>query len=462
MGNLAVAGKINTNSSRQLIGILVVLVVLAGVLAVVILWLRGELRQRILNRDLAAFQPIVSSTLRVGEEQYLLNDALLEELGDPLLEFDSRIPAHLTEALLGTLGMGRVDKLVLFDREGFLQNAFPDNPGVDVLDEGVLKSLRNGSPTGVLTPTALELTLPLTLDDSEGEDFLGVARYYLSPTALQSELDELDGQLWVTGGILLFFGGGVVVWILVLSFRRLEKANLLLVERSQRLADANRKLLLAAKTSAVGSLTANLMHGLKNPLAGLQEFVRGLKESSTTQDSEEVQLAMDSARRMQDLIQETLAVIGDSEGGIALNYTLGELASILKNKLNPLADLHGVALSIEKFPSEELDSIRGNLLVLALVNLAQNSVEASASSQEVAITCKRVEEMLLFRVVDQAGGLPAQMKEDPFRPVRSSKPDGSGIGLALSYQLARQMDGSLELESTAASGTIFCISIPVS
>ena len=36
------------------------------------------------------------------------------------------------------------------------------------------------------------------------------------------------------------------------------------------------------------------------------------------------------------------------------------------------------------------------------------------------------------------------------------------IGLALSYQLARQMDGSLELESTAASGTIFCISIPVS
>ena len=31
---------------------------------------------------------------------------------------------------------------------------------------------------------------------------------------------------------------------------------------------------LAAKTSAVGSLTANLMHGLKNPLAGLQEFVR--------------------------------------------------------------------------------------------------------------------------------------------------------------------------------------------
>ena len=244
--------------------------------------------------------------------------------------------------------------------------------------------------------------------------------------------------------------------------RRLEKANLLLVERSQRLADANRKLLLAAKTSAVGSLTANLMHGLKNPLAGLQEFVRGLKESSTTQDSEEVQLAMDSARRMQDLIQETLAVIGDSEGGIALNYTLGELASILKNKLKPIADLHGVVLSIEKFPTEELDSIRGNLLVLALVNLAQNAVEASASSQEVAITCERVEEMLLFRVVDQAGGLPTQMKEDPFRPVRSSKPDGSGIGLALSYQLARQMDGSLELESTAASGTIFCISIPVS
>ena len=439
-----------------------VLVVLAGILAGVILWLRGELRQRIVNRDLAAFHQIVKSTIREAEERYLLEGAVFLLEGDPLVDPDTAVPVHLVEALLDTLNLENVVSIVLFDREGFLQDAFPENTGEGLISDSILKSLAKGDPRGFLDPAALELTLPILLEDVEEDVFLGVVRYFLEPGPIQVELEGLDHQLLLTGVVLLLTGGGVVVWILVLAFRRLECANRLLEERGLRLASANQQLLLAAKTSAVGSLTANLVHGLKNPLSGLQEFVRGLQDTAGDRDGEEVQLAMESARRMQDLIQDTLDIIKDSETGEALTFSLAELWSILHQKLEPLSLRHQVRLCLEDTPEAEVGSMRGNLLVLVLFNLGQNAVEASAVGQEVEISCRREAESFLFRIQDAGPGLPASMREDPFHPVRSSKTGGSGIGLALSRQLAGQMEGRLELESTSAKGTTFLLTVPAS
>jgi signal transduction histidine kinase len=312
----------------------------------------------------------------------------------------------------------------------------------------------------LLDPSALELTLPIQIEDVQEDIFLGAVRYFLDPGPMFVELKEIDQQLLFTGLMILLLGGGVVAWILTLAFKRLEKANRLLKEREQRLVEANQKLLLAAKSAALGSLTANLVHGLKNPLAGLQEFVRGLKDSGGVRDGEDVALAMESARRMQDLIQDTLSVMQDADSGGAFHYTLGELLTVLRQKLEPLARNNNVSLNISEAPDLQMDSVRGNLLVLVLFNLGQNAIEASSSGQDVAVQCQSTGQSMEFRVRDQGSGLPKLMRDDPFRPVRSSKLKGSGIGLALSQQLARQMEGQLEVEVTSESGTIFCLSVP--
>jgi signal transduction histidine kinase len=441
-------------------GILAVLVVLAVILGSVIFWLRGELRQRIVNRDLAGFHQIVKSTIREAEEKYLLEGAVFSLGDDILLNPDTSVPLHLVEALLGTLSLENVVSLVLFDREGFVQDSFPVNTGDELIPDSKLELLAKGNPSGLLDPSALELTLPIQIEDVQEDIFLGAVRYFLDPGPMFVELKEIDQQLLFTGLMILLLGGGVVAWILTLAFKRLEKANRLLKEREQRLVEANQKLLLAAKSAALGSLTANLVHGLKNPLAGLQEFVRGLKDSGGVRDGEDVALAMESARRMQDLIQDTLSVMQDADSGGAFHYTLEELLTVLRQKLEPLARNNNVSLNISEAPDLQMDSVRGNLLVLVLFNLGQNAIEASSSGQDVAVQCQSTGQSMEFRVRDQGSGLPKLMRDDPFRPVRSSKQKGSGIGLALSQQLARQMEGQLEVEVTSESGTIFCLSVP--
>jgi len=64
-------------------------------------------------------------------------------------------------------------------------------------------------------------------------------------------------------------------------------------------------------------------------------------------------------------------------------------------------------------------------------------------------------------VRDEGQGLPEWMKSDPFQAVRSTKQGGSGIGLALSQQLSRQIEAEVELEESTTAGTVFKFSLRV-
>ncbi|MEM6586215.1 MAG: ATP-binding protein, partial [Pseudomonadota bacterium] len=64
-------------------------------------------------------------------------------------------------------------------------------------------------------------------------------------------------------------------------------------------------------------------------------------------------------------------------------------------------------------------------------------------------------------VMDSGPGLPEQAKANLFKPFAgSTRRDGTGLGLALSRDLARAMGGDLELSETGAAGTRFVIFLP--
>jgi signal transduction histidine kinase len=65
-----------------------------------------------------------------------------------------------------------------------------------------------------------------------------------------------------------------------------------------------------------------------------------------------------------------------------------------------------------------------------------------------------------FLVQDQGTGLAESVRQVLFRPLRSSKPGGGGIGLAISHQLARHAGGSLELARSDGTGSVFRLVVP--
>jgi signal transduction histidine kinase len=105
-----------------------------------------------------------------------------------------------------------------------------------------------------------------------------------------------------------------------------------------------------------------------------------------------------------------------------------------------------------------LDNLRANLLLPILLNLGQNAIEAS-NKGVVTLEAKQEEENLEFRVRDDGEGVAEQIRERLFRPVQSSKPGGSGVGLAICRELAQRIDAEVSLESSGSEGSCFLVRI---
>ena len=143
---------------------------------------------------------------------------------------------------------------------------------------------------------------------------------------------------------------------------------------------------------------------------------------------------------------------------------LEELSALTKDRVMSYADRKSVRFSVRGAEGVEvmISNDRANLIVLILVNLIRNAVDASGNEQEV--TLKIISEQkgrLTFQVADQGPGMPEAVRENLFQPVASGKVGGSGVGLSLCQELSRHLGGDLELAKTGPDGTVFELSISI-
>jgi signal transduction histidine kinase len=98
-------------------------------------------------------------------------------------------------------------------------------------------------------------------------------------------------------------------------------------------------------------------------------------------------------------------------------------------------------------------------LYRVLLNLARNAVEAGA--HRLRCTAARGGGVVKIEISDDGPGLPPKARDNLFRPFfGSARPGGSGLGLAIARELMRAHGGELVLASSAASGTVFRLTLP--
>ncbi len=437
------------------------------VLAGTILFGTSNLRQRIraqmisreaeLMHSIALMQYVPDPTAPGGEVTEPL-DAALEV---------SRLPHK------GVLGVR------LFDAQGRFQDAFPAHVTEGELGEseaGAAKALRSlgtfedGVQLGdyfLVAPTVapgsargfalLKLTVPLHREH-EGR-LLGIAQFLLEGESLKREFAALDRSLVRQAGVAFLVSGGVAGLGLAWALRRLTATQRALEHRTASLLRANHDLTLAAKTSAVGAVTAHLIHGLKNPLSGLQQFVTDAGRDPAGGNAEDWRDAAAAAGRMQSLVSDVVRVLQEQNAQVGYEVALEELAQILDSKVRPLAQNAGLGYESRQRGTAVLSNQEANIVLLVLENLLQNAVQATPGGKRLELEIEARENAIRFSVRDQGNGLPEEIRTGLFSPCRSSKPGGSGLGLAISHQLARHIGGELTLVSSGPEGSVFCLEI---
>jgi signal transduction histidine kinase len=448
--------------SRRLPALVIalVLVVLAAVVALSTFQVREGIRRQIAGRDGEVLNAVA-----------LMHYAEDEKEGLSLATDADQMSIVLKSAQLrGVLGVR------LFSRDGKFVESFPfevieaELPAEHLPTMGKLQPVSRFHPRMKLfrlfyadeaadpaaTIPLLEVIVPLHRD---GGSLEGIAQFLIEGQSIAVEYARLDRRLAVQALVAFLAGSVLLATTLIWAFRRLQRAQGMLAERTENLARANQELALAAKMSALGAVTAHLLHGLKNPLAGLQSFVVSQGAMSPPEGDSAWQEAIASTRRMQTMVNQVVSVLHEDQAGAVYEVTLAELEGIVCNRVQPQAREAGVGLKVIVESEGALPNRVANLVALILINLVENAVQVTPRGKTVTLVIQRKSGRLYCEVRDEGNGFPSDTPL--FTPCRSTKEGGTGIGLALCKQLALHLGAELELAISRPSGCVFILRAPM-
>jgi signal transduction histidine kinase len=449
--------------------ILITLILLGAVIFFAHLQLRHGLREQISRRDAEALYNLWMGEQFSNAESEL---ALWTDAADYL------VPLLDTNRLHKFSQIPSVKGTRLFDVTGKAVIGVPEDLPDAQISAADLAMLLGLKPVSHFRPAArstdlsmwanaeaaktfplLEILVPLHVPGQRR--FLGAAQFILDGTSIAEEFRDLDHKLLVRAAAAFFAVGAILTFVLAMAFHQLKTTNALLVQRTQSLLRANQEMVLSAKTSAVGAVTAHLIHGLRNPLSGLQSFMAGRSNHPGEAVDADWDTAISTTQRMQALINETVRVLREQEGMTEYELSLEELVELISSKLMPLARQQGVKLRAQSLGDGQFNNRTANLIVLILDNLLNNAIQATPSGGIVTLEIAKGQGSILCEVRDQGSGLPDHLQGKLFQPCQSTKVGGTGLGLAISKQLANSFGAELELKSNTSTGCTFSLSIPL-
>mgnify|MGYP001097276436 CR=1 FL=1 len=296
-----------------------------------------------------------------------------------------------------------------------------------------------------LTKEAVVIPVEEILIGVEGDEAtqIRVVRFWLDGSSIAEQYEALDRNLIIQGLNIWTVVSLFIVFLGVVARIRLKKLTTDLEARSMELEAANRNLEMAARSAAVGAISGNLMHGLKNPLAGLRAYLKSQGDEA----------AGEAAQRMQRLVSDTLMML-KGEGREGSLMSLGEIKGFVTGRVEGVLNGSSVALEWKIDEAIELNTRVSNVVVLVLENLIHNGIEVW-NNQWIQIESVTEEGSLSLLVSDGGTGIDAKVGDELFNPGVTNKANGTGLGLAISRQLARGVGGDLILTKSSSSGCCF-------
>ena len=448
--------------SRRLpfLGIALTLLILGGTICLGTARLRERIRGQIAGRDATVLYSVALMQQLSQESD--------QELGGNLEEVPDQFAILLSISQLKGVIAAR-----LFDPSGQFYAPFPPNVTNTTLSDRDLHTLNElkpigrflaqGNPAELFAATSsplpqraplLEVLIPLHRKDHA--KLLGIIQFIIDGESIAAEYTELDRGLFLQAGLAFATGGLLIAVGLSWAFRRLQRASGLLLERTQRLAQANQELALAAKTSAVGAISAHLIHGLSNPLSGLQDFVASRGQGTCDAEWDD---AVTTASQMKNMIGEIVRIIGNEHGDERYEITLAEFMEMLSLRIRSVAEASGVHFETFVDGERAMPNREANLTLLILENLVKNALQATPRGKTVRCRVAVSDDRVAFEVEDQGPGFPEHSQKSLFKPCRSTKSGGNGIGLAICKQLASHLGADLELKRSGTEGCVFGLTL---
>ena len=224
-----------------------------------------------------------------------------------------------------------------------------------------------------------------------------------------------------------------------------------------------KELEVSRRLAAVGRLTAGVGHEVKNPINAMVvhlELLRG-KLSASPESLNGAQRHVDILAGEMERLDRVVQTLADFTRPMELNLTDIDLSDIVRAVKELTGDEmaeHHVLWDTHLSPA--IVRADGELLRQAMLNLALNAMQAMERGGTLRVGVHRERDIAVLTVEDEGSGIAPELMPRIFELYFTTKPTGSGIGLAMTYRIVQMHGGAMEVQSDVGRGTIFTVRLP--
>jgi signal transduction histidine kinase len=283
-------------------------------------------------------------------------------------------------------------------------------------------------------------------------DVLQVQGDELSEIAAETDLQTIEGPKRVSVSVQTIHEDGARMGALV-TLRDLDSIE-----------SINTQLQVSERLAALGRITAGVAHEVKNPLNSMRLWLENLKESLPPEADSNAQQAVQVLDKEIDRLDAVVKRFLDFTRPMEIRLEATQLADILREVVEVAQpQLRKSKVEVAQLLPVDVPTVyvdRG-LLKQAVLNLVLNAVEAMPSGGKLHVVLSRRGEMAEITVGDTGKGIPLENRQKIFQLFFTTRPGGSGIGLASTFRIVQLHNGSIDFTSEVGRGTTFRIELPL-
>jgi two-component system, sporulation sensor kinase E len=223
----------------------------------------------------------------------------------------------------------------------------------------------------------------------------------------------------------------------------------------------------AESLASLTTLAAGVAHEIKNPLGSISIHMQLIRRA--LQGKDEVESA--SLERHLTIVDEEI----DRLNKIVVDFLFavrpmdvrlrerdpGALVEDIADIIRPEAEAAGIAVETRKGEDLPLVMLDDRLMKQALLNLAKNALAAMPGGGKLVLAAERREDEVHVSVEDDGTGIAEADLPKIFEPYFTTKENGTGLGLTITFKIVKEHRGEIAVKSRPAQGSTFTISLPV-
>ncbi|KUP42840.1 PAS domain-containing protein [Bacillus velezensis] len=218
-------------------------------------------------------------------------------------------------------------------------------------------------------------------------------------------------------------------------------------------------MLKSEKLSIAGQLAAGIAHEIRNPLTAIKGFLQ-LMKPTMEENGHYFEIVFSELSRIELILSELLMLAKPQQNAVKERVNLKKIISEVTALLETQANLKGIFIKTDYEHDSMYINGDQNQLKQVFINLIKNAVESMPDGGTVHILMTEDEYSVNVTVKDEGDGIPENVLKRIGEPFLTTKEKGTGLGLMVTFNLIKNHQGAIQVDSKPDRGTAFHITFP--